>query len=79
MAFVITAPCKDELASECVEVCPVDCIEPADDQLVIDPVRCIDCAACESVCPVEAIFHEDDLLEEDWPYLEKAKQFFGRT
>lgn len=27
MAFVITAPCQDEMAGECVEVCPVDCIE----------------------------------------------------
>ncbi|MGM8216645.1 indolepyruvate ferredoxin oxidoreductase subunit alpha [Bacillaceae bacterium W0354] len=78
MAFVITAPCKDEMAAECVDVCPVDCIEPAGDQLVIDPQLCIDCGACESVCPVEAIYHEDDLLKEDLPYFEKAKKFFGR-
>ena len=27
MAYVITGPCKDEMAAECVDVCPVDCIE----------------------------------------------------
>ncbi len=78
VSYVITAPCIDEKAGECVEVCPVDCIEPGDDQFYIDPEICIECGACESVCPVSAIFHEDDLLDEDLPYLEKARKFFGR-
>ncbi len=33
MAFVITSPCKIEKAGECVEVCPVDCIEEGRDIL----------------------------------------------
>ncbi|MRG85712.1 indolepyruvate ferredoxin oxidoreductase subunit alpha [Salinibacillus xinjiangensis] len=78
MAFVITAPCKDEKAGECVDVCPVDCIEEGKDQFYIDPDICIDCGACEAVCPVDAIYHEDDMLDEDIPYLQKAKEFFER-
>ncbi len=27
MAFVITEPCVNEKAAECMEVCPVDCIK----------------------------------------------------
>lgn len=27
MSFVITSPCIDEKAADCVDVCPVDCIE----------------------------------------------------
>ena len=76
MAFVITSPCQDELAADCVEVCPVDCIHPGEDQYYIDPEVCIDCGACEAACPVEAIYIEDELLEEDMIYLEKAKEFF---
>ncbi len=76
MAFVITSPCQDELAADCVEVCPVDCIHQGEDQYYIDPEVCIDCGACEAACPVEAIYIEDELLEEDMIYLEKAKEFF---
>ena len=55
MAFVITSPCKDEQAGECVETCPVDCIVEGEGMFYIDPDICIDCGACEAVCPVEAI------------------------
>ncbi|MBD8007552.1 indolepyruvate ferredoxin oxidoreductase subunit alpha [Bacillus norwichensis] len=78
MAFVITAPCEDERAAECVEVCPVDCIQIGLEHYLIDPDLCIDCGNCVSVCPVDAIYHEDDLLTEDLPYLEKARAFFNR-
>jgi ferredoxin len=77
MAFVITTPCKNELAAECVEVCPVDCIEKGEDQYFIDPAICIDCGACQAVCPVEAIYYEEDLRPEEEVYLEKAKEFFS--
>lgn len=77
MAFVITAPCRNELAAECVEVCPVDCIEKGDDQYYIDPDICIDCGACQAVCPVEAIFYEEDLRPDEEVFLEKAKEFFS--
>ncbi|MFP3513073.1 4Fe-4S dicluster domain-containing protein [Peribacillus sp. SIMBA_075] len=77
MAFVITSPCISEKAADCVNVCPVDCIELSEDQYIIDPSICIDCGACESACPVEAIYHEDELLVEDQIFFEKAKKYFG--
>ncbi|MEK3886456.1 indolepyruvate ferredoxin oxidoreductase subunit alpha [Bacillus sp. FSL K6-3431] len=77
MAFVITSPCIAELAADCVEVCPVDCIVKGEDQYFIDPEVCIDCGACETACPVEAIYHEEEMLEEDIVFVEKAKSFFN--
>lgn len=77
MAFVITSPCKDEKAAECVTVCPVDCIEEGPDQFFIDPDVCIDCGACKSVCPVDAIEEEYDLTPEQEIDLERAEAFFA--
>ncbi|MCA0969025.1 4Fe-4S binding protein [Halobacillus litoralis] len=77
MAFVITSPCKGEQAGECVDVCPVDCIEKGPDQFYIDPEVCIDCGACVSVCPVDAIVEEYEMTPEQEPYLEKAEKYFG--
>jgi len=77
LAYVITGACMDEKASDCVLVCPVDCIEEGEDQYFIDPDICIDCGACVAACPVDAIYHEEDLLEEDLPFLEKAKAFYN--
>lgn len=76
MAFVITSPCKDEVAAECVEVCPVDCIEEGEDMFFIDPDVCIDCAACESVCPASAIFYESDVPEDEQEYIQLNADFF---
>lgn len=76
MAFVITSPCIDEQAADCLDVCPVDCIEKGEDQYLIDPSICIDCGACETACPVEAIFHEDELQKEEQSFLEKAKKYY---
>ena len=57
MAYIITEPCVGTCDTSCVEVCPVDCIhpaegfdDPADKQLYIDPDECIDCAACVPEC-----------------------------
>jgi len=77
VAFVITSPCMNEKAADCVDVCPVDCIEEGEDQYYIDPSVCIDCGACVPACPVDAIFEEDELSEEDQVFLEKAKKFYG--
>jgi NAD-dependent dihydropyrimidine dehydrogenase PreA subunit len=47
MAFVICQPCIDKKHTDCVQVCPVDCIHPRPDepdfpnvrQLYIDPTH----------------------------------------
>lgn len=77
MAFVITQPCIGEKSGDCVDVCPVDCIEEGKEMFYIDPDICIDCGACVTVCPVDAIIEEYDMTPEDEPFLEKAKQFYG--
>jgi len=69
MAYVIAEPCIGTKDLSCVEVCPVDCIHPTQDepgfddeaQLYIDPEECIDCDACVEACPVDACFAEDQL------------------
>jgi len=76
MAFVITSPCIGEKAGECVEVCPVDCIEEGEEMFYIDPDVCIDCGACEAVCPVEAIFMEDEVPPEESEYIAINRQFY---
>ncbi|GAA0493116.1 4Fe-4S dicluster domain-containing protein [Virgibacillus sp. MSP4-1] len=77
MAFVITSPCQEEKAGECVEVCPVECIEEGKDQFYIDPDICIDCGACVAVCPVDAIVEEFDMTPDQEVYLKKAEEFFA--
>ncbi|RLL44832.1 4Fe-4S dicluster domain-containing protein [Oceanobacillus piezotolerans] len=77
MAFVILDACKDEKAGECVQICPVDCIEKGPDQFFIDPNLCIECGACVAACPVNAIVDEHDLAPEQEVQLEKAEAFFG--
>jgi ferredoxin len=78
MAYVIAEPCIGVKDHSCVEVCPVDCIHPTQDehgfdqqrQLYIDPAECIDCDACVEACPVDAIFAEDQLPAEWEDYIE---------
>ncbi|KAF9121176.1 hypothetical protein BGX30_002739 [Mortierella sp. GBA39] len=41
-----------EKAADCVDVCPVDCIEEGPDQYFIDSDICIECGACEVACPM---------------------------
>ncbi|GGC98009.1 4Fe-4S ferredoxin [Thalassobacillus devorans] len=77
MAFVITSPCRHEKAAECVDVCPVDCIEKGEDQYFIDPNTCIDCGACVAACPVDAIVDEHELSPDQEEMLEKAESFFA--
>jgi NAD-dependent dihydropyrimidine dehydrogenase PreA subunit len=86
MPYVITGKCKDEIATSCIDVCPVDCIHPAEgytiegdgkekmkaagEQLYINPEDCIECGACAAECPVEAIFPDDELPEDMLEYIE---------
>ena len=93
MTYIITEPCVGTCDTACVDVCPVDCIYPAEgheldedgkkkmieigEQLYIHPEECIDCGACEPECPVEAIFPEDEVPEEWTNYIEINYKRFG--
>ncbi len=84
MTFVICQPSIGVKDQSCVEVCPVDCIHPHDEEkefdevemLYIDPEECIDCGACEPVCPVEAIYPEDEVPEEWTDYIKINEDYF---
>ena len=80
--YVIAQPCIDVKDKACVDVCPVDCIHPAEgddvNQLYIDPSECIECGACEPECPVEAIFEESEVPEEWHKYSKINYEWFGR-
>ena len=83
MTYVITQPCIGVKDASCVDVCPVDCIHPSQneegfdtaEQLYINPDECIDCGAGVPVCPVTAIFPLDDLPEKWHSYIETNKNY----
>lgn len=85
MTYVITQPCIGVKDASCVDVCPVDCIHPTQneedfetaEQLYINPDECIDCGACEPACPVTAIFEESAVPEEWRQYIKINADFFN--
>jgi NAD-dependent dihydropyrimidine dehydrogenase PreA subunit len=82
--YVITEPCTGTKDNSCVEVCPVDCIHPTQDepdynehaQLYIDPAECIDCSACVSACPVDAVLLDIDLPPEWEHFLQLNADYY---
>ena len=76
MPYIITEPCIGTQDKSCVEVCPVDCIHPGEEQLFINPDECIECAACEPACPVNAIFLDVDVPDKWKEYTRKNAEFF---
>lgn len=84
MAFTIAEPCIGTKDAACVNVCPVDCIHPRQDeaqfdeviQLYIDPDTCIDCGACVPECPVTAIFPNEDVPENWREYIDKNADWY---
>jgi NAD-dependent dihydropyrimidine dehydrogenase PreA subunit len=82
---VITEPCIGSKDNSCVEVCPVDCIHPTEDEpgfdeaehLYIDPAECIDCNACVQACPVDAVFNEDHVPAEWQHYAAENAAYFA--
>ena len=77
MPHIITEPCIGVKDQSCVDVCPVECIYEADDQLYIHPDECIDCGACVPACPVSAIFPEEDVPAGEESFIAKNREFFG--
>ena len=76
MAYIITEPCIGTKDASCVEVCPVECIYPGEDQYYIHPEECIDCGACEPECPVQAIFPDTDVPAESRDFIAKNYRRF---
>ena len=76
MPYIITEPCIGTQDKSCVEVCPVDCIHPGENQLFINPDECIECAACEPACPVNAIFLDVDVPDKWKEYIPKNADFY---
>ena len=85
MTYIIAEPCIDTKDTACVDVCPVDCIHPKQDEpdfdestmLYINPEECIDCGVCETACPVTAIFAEDNVPEKWKEYIGTNYEHFG--
>jgi NAD-dependent dihydropyrimidine dehydrogenase PreA subunit len=47
---------KCEGCGECVNICPTECIEIANEKAVVaKPDECTECQACEAACPNGAI------------------------
>ena len=86
MAYIIVEPCIGVKDVACVEVCPVDCIHPTQNEaefekaemLYINPDECIDCAACEPVCPVTAIFEQSALPANFKKYVKINADYFNK-
>jgi ferredoxin len=66
MTYVVTEACIKCKYTDCVEVCPVDCLYEGDNMLVIHPEECIDCGVCEPECPADAIKPGTELGLEKW-------------
>ncbi len=82
MPYIIAEPCINVKDRACVEVCPVDCIHPREDEddgqvmLYIDPEECIDCGVCEPECPVEAIYMDEDVPENMESFIEMNADYY---
>ena len=46
---------KCDYCSACIAVCPPDCIEVTEKDLIVDHSLCIDCDLCVKICPIEAL------------------------
>jgi len=51
----IVDPQRCTASGECVEACPLDAIQIADQHATVDADVCGDCGACVEVCPQQAI------------------------
>jgi len=85
VTYVIAQPCIGQKDNSCVEVCPVDCIHPTQDepgyeaaeQLFINPDECIDCDACVEACPFDATFAADQLPDEWAEFKQRNAEYFA--
>ena len=83
MAYVIIDTCTKD--TECVDVCPVDCIHPRKDEaaftevphLYISPADCIDCGACVPVCPANSIYPLEEVPEDKKQFIEENAKYYN--
>lgn len=49
---------------ECIDFCPMNCIEEMDEEVLIDQDECVECGVClhSEICPVEAIYRPEETL-----------------
>jgi ferredoxin--NADP+ reductase len=86
VSHYITQACIGVKDASCVEVCPVDCINPRKDEpqfasaemLYIDPDTCIDCGLCVDECPVDAIYNDDTLPDEFEPFIARNAAYYHK-
>lgn len=50
---------KCDFCGCCVGVCPVNCIEVKEADIIIDHELCIDCDICVFICPIEVLSQTD--------------------
>jgi len=46
---------KCDYCGTCVAVCPVNCIDVEEEDILIDHKSCIDCDLCVYICPIEVL------------------------
>lgn len=52
---------KCDFCGTCVGVCPENCIDLAESELLIDDQICTLCHKCVWICPVEALSYEKEI------------------
>ena len=72
MTYIVNEKCIKCKYTDCVEVCPVDCLYEGENMLVIHPDECIDCGVCEPECPVEAITPDTEPGLDKWLELNRV-------
>ncbi|HET7040861.1 MAG TPA: ferredoxin [Gemmatimonadales bacterium] len=77
MTYVITEACIGVKDRACVDVCPVDCIYEAEDQLMIHPNKCINYKTYKPKYPMSAIYPEEDVPENLKAYIAKNRDSFS--
>lgn len=79
MTYVICDPCIGVKHGACMDVCPIECIDDAGGQRVIDPDRCIACGACAEACPVAAIYRLEEVPSKWRTAIARNAAFFARS
>ena len=71
MTYIVDEKCIKCKTTDCVAVCPVNCLYEGENMLVIHPDECIDCGVCEPECPVDAIKPDSEPGFERWGELNR--------